>query len=380
VNSGYEVIFTPRDAVNYDYSGVTLRRKVQLTVNKAQQTVTVPAIPAKTTADVPFNVNASVDTGLPLRYESSDEHVAVVSPDGTITVKGSGTATITAYQPGNDNYIEARAVQLLTVAQIPQLQTPPPVVFPKTNPVTYRPDRKLGDIALQNGSGDGSFAWAAPTVVPTAVNSGYEVVFTPRDAVNFDYSGVALRRKISLTVNKAPQTLTFPAIPDKTTADTPFNVNASVNTGLPLRYESSDESVAEVSPDGTVTVKGAGTATITAIQLGNDNYLEARAVQLLTVAGVTGVEDIPATAAGGYAYPNPVLHGETLYVVACADIPPGDAVVEIYDFAGRQVRRIPVNLAGSRTVSVQAPGKPGVYVLAVKSGGRTVVSMKVTVN
>jgi hypothetical protein len=62
--------------------------------------------------------------------------------------------------------------------------------FPAAEPVIY--GEPLANSVLIGGSaGYGSFAWEDAGIFPTVVNAGYLVAFTPRDAVNFDYSGVS---------------------------------------------------------------------------------------------------------------------------------------------------------------------------------------------
>jgi hypothetical protein len=71
---------------------------------------------------------------------------------------------------------------------------------------------------------------------------------------------------------------------DKIFGDTPFTLNATASSGLPVSYTSSNTSVAMVSGN-TVTIVGAGTTTITASQTGNANYSAAAHVpQVLTVS------------------------------------------------------------------------------------------------
>jgi len=66
------------------------------------------------------------------------------------------------------------------------------------------------------------------------------------------------------------QTITFPAITDKTYGTT-FTVTATASSGLPVRYESSNTNIITISGN-TVTVVGVGTAYITAYQDGNATY------------------------------------------------------------------------------------------------------------
>ncbi|RYZ52020.1 MAG: hypothetical protein EOP49_10485, partial [Sphingobacteriales bacterium] len=81
-----------------------------------------------------------------------------------------------------------------------------------------------------------------------------------------------------LTVNKASQTITFNALPDKSTADADFALTASSTSGLPVSYSSSDPGVATITPPNTLHIVGAGNTMITASQAGDDNYLPATPV------------------------------------------------------------------------------------------------------
>ncbi len=87
----------------------------------------------------------------------------------------------------------------------------------------------------------------------------------------------------TLTVNKAPQAITFATLPQKSINDAPFQLTASASSSLTVSYTSSNTGVATVS-GSTVTIRGVGTTTITASQAGNSNFLAAADVaQTLTV-------------------------------------------------------------------------------------------------
>jgi hypothetical protein len=80
-----------------------------------------------------------------------------------------------------------------------------------------------------------------------------------------------------------PQTITFAPLADATYGDAAFELTATSDSGLPVSYASSDESVATVS-GSTVTIVGVGTTDITASQLGDEDYQPAvPVVQTLTV-------------------------------------------------------------------------------------------------
>jgi hypothetical protein len=73
----------------------------------------------------------------------------------------------------------------------------------------------------------------------------------------------------SLSIGKANQTITFNALPDKTTSDPPFTVSGTASSTLTVTFAASGN----CTVSGTmVTITGAGSCTITASQAGNSNY------------------------------------------------------------------------------------------------------------
>lgn len=78
-------------------------------------------------------------------------------------------------------------------------------------------------------------------------------------------------------LQKAPQGITFSAIPQKQVGDADFDPAATASSGLPVTYSSSNENVAVLS-DGKIHLIGAGTTIITASQSGNETYAAAPSV------------------------------------------------------------------------------------------------------
>ncbi len=108
---------------------------------------------------------------------------------------------------------------------------------------------------------------------------------TASQAGNDSYNAAPNVERV-LTVNKANQTITFAegAWQTKTYGDAAFDLEASASSGLDVSFESLNTAVATISGD-TVTIVGAGTATIRATQSGNANYNAAEAVdRVLTVS------------------------------------------------------------------------------------------------
>ncbi|MEI6945645.1 cellulose binding domain-containing protein [Paraflavisolibacter sp. H34] len=87
-----------------------------------------------------------------------------------------------------------------------------------------------------------------------------------------------------ITYKKVPkaQAVTFKVLAPKRVGDAAITLEATASSGLPVRYSSSDTGVATVV-DGTLHLVGQGTATITALQSGNEDYAPAQATQTLAV-------------------------------------------------------------------------------------------------
>ncbi|MGA1699446.1 MAG: hypothetical protein ACO4AZ_11280, partial [Ilumatobacteraceae bacterium] len=74
-----------------------------------------------------------------------------------------------------------------------------------------------------------------------------------------------------------PQTITFDALPTKSTNDAPFTVSATASSGLSVSFSSVDVTKCTVSGT-TVTIVAAGTCTIQASQSGDATYAAAPTV------------------------------------------------------------------------------------------------------
>jgi len=265
-------------AANYSFSFVN----GLLTVTKADQAITFGALPAKTYGEAAFALTATAGSGLPVTYSSSNPAVATVSGT-TLTIVGAGTATITASQEGDAAYNPATAVvQALTVtkASLTVQAVDAARVYGVANPAfstTYS--------GFVNGESETVLSGSAGlSTVATAISpvGSYPVIAAAGTlaAANYSFSFV----NGSLTVTKADQAITFGALPAKTYGDAEFALAAAAGSGLPVTYSSSNPAVATVSGT-TLTIVGAGTATITASQVGDGNYNAAPdAAQSLTVS------------------------------------------------------------------------------------------------
>lgn len=123
------------------------------------------------------------------------------------------------------------------------------------------------NLTVTYSSSNTSVATISDNVV-TIVGVGSTTI-TASQAGNSNYNTATAAQV--LVVNKATQTITFNALPNKVPTDVPFALFATASSGLVVSYTSSDPTVATISGN-TVTIVGVGTTTITASQVGNTNY------------------------------------------------------------------------------------------------------------
>jgi hypothetical protein len=109
---------TASQAGNTNYAAATSVTQT-LTVNKVAQTISgVNSTATKTYGDAAYSLGATVGSGLTINYTTSNASVATIAANGTVTIVGAGSATLTASQTGNGNYnAAADATQSLTVSK-----------------------------------------------------------------------------------------------------------------------------------------------------------------------------------------------------------------------------------------------------------------------
>jgi hypothetical protein len=111
-------------------------------------------------------------------------------------------------------------------------------------------------------------------------------------STNASGNGVRGIDNFLVQIPQQAQSITFAALPAKTLGDAAFPPGATASSGLTVSYASSNTDVATIS-GSTVNLVGAGTATITASQAGNLDFLPATAVSrsLTVLAALTSIEN-----------------------------------------------------------------------------------------
>lgn len=245
---------------------------VNLTVIKADQTITFTAIAEATVGDPDFSPGATASSGLPVTYTSSNTAVATITGN-QIHVLAAGTSVITASQSGDDNYNPAPAVQQ-TLTVVKSNQT---ITFAALAAVTYGdPDFDAGATAssgLQVTYTSGNPGVATIVDGRIHITGAGTALITASQPGNDDYYAAPDVQQ-TLTVNKAAQTITFGTIPAYTFGDPDFELSASSSSGLSVSFAGNNDETATITGT-TVHITGGGSVVITASQAGNENYLAA---------------------------------------------------------------------------------------------------------
>jgi|GEM_PF-5870649 len=242
---------------------------------RVPQIITFDALAPKTFGDEKFDLSATSSSGLTVAYNSSNINVATVTGK-ILTIVGAGTATITALQTGDIDFLPAPIIsQPLIINKASQT-----ITFDALTSKTFGES----SFDLNASSSSGLLVTFSSSINTVATVNGKTVTIlgagtatiTALQTGNNNYLA-ATSVEQSLSVSKASQIITFNAITSKTLGDAPFNLGASTTSGLAVTYSSSSE---EISISGNqISLVKAGRATVKANQEGNSNYKDATTVE-----------------------------------------------------------------------------------------------------
>jgi phosphodiesterase/alkaline phosphatase D-like protein len=220
-------------------------------------------IPAKTYGNPDFNPGA---VGVGVTYTSSKTAVATIV-NGLAHITGAGTSVITA------SIGDASLQQTLLV-------NPAPLTITANNQTSVYgaaiPDLTVSYAGFVYEEDAGSLT--TPPSVSTTATSGSGAGTYPisvSGAVDGNYTITYVAG--TLTIGKAPQTITFADIPNQIQYTTYDLSGVTASSGLPVTFTLSDSTVAGISGT-TLTSLAPGNETVTATQPGNANYQPAAAV------------------------------------------------------------------------------------------------------
>lgn len=249
-----------------------------LTVTKAAQSITFVNPGTKTFGDPDFILNGTSTSGLPLTYASSNPNIVTILGD-VATITGAGNVVITAVQLGDVNYESAADVsQNLTVQRADQTITFDPIAdvdIAVTTMVSLSAFTSSGlEVDFQVLSGNGAVSGSDLTItglgtITVGASQSGNVNYQPAVDVTQSFVVTDSRRQ--------DQTISFLELGPRTFGDEPFDIEATSSSGLEVTFVSADQDVATIMGN-TVTIVGAGTTTITAMQSGDDAFNPAASV------------------------------------------------------------------------------------------------------
>ena len=238
------------------------------------------------TAEFTYDGSAHVPTATAIGLVGND--ACTVTVDGAQTNAGSYTATASALS--NTNYkLPAANTKDFTIAKATSSVTAPPTA----NTLTYTGSGQALVNAGKAAGGTMQYSidnqtFAEP--IPLGINAGNYTVYykVVGDANHTDAAG----GQVSVTIAKADATVTFVSATVNAKIGENFTAPTATTTpsGLALTYASSTTSVATVDAStGAVTLKSAGSTTITASFAGNANYNAAEGSYTLNVSKADAV-------------------------------------------------------------------------------------------
>ena len=239
-----------------------------LTVSQTSQTLTFGALANKTYGDAAFSVSATTSSGLTPSY-SIVSGPATLS-GSTVTITGAGTVVVRASQAGDGSFLAATPVdQSFTVAK----RTP--AIDLGGLSATY--DGTPKNVTVRTSPSDLTYTltYAGGATAPSNAGS-YAVVATVNSA------NVAGSASGTLVIAPATQSVSFGALPPGITVGSPFTLNATASSGLPvtLTIVSGKASIAGAS----LTLQDANPVVVLATQAGNENTTAATANLTVTAS------------------------------------------------------------------------------------------------
>jgi hypothetical protein len=273
----YPIIIGPGtlSAANYTFIFVN----GLLTITKEPQTITwtfTPSLPNPVVyGDGPYAVTATSTCSLPVSLSVTSGHGVLNGT--TLTITGTGTITITGTQTGNTNCLPVTSSTNINVGPASQtvtLSAPATTyTYPVKDPIPLTAKASSGlPVTLRVVSGPAILIGnmlkviGAGTVIVTATQPG-----------NADYKSATLKKPLTIDIKKGDQIITFRDLPSKAVYGETIILDATTNSGLPVRFS-------VLSGPGKITgnelrFTGVGTVEVAANQAGNADYDAAEEVK-----------------------------------------------------------------------------------------------------
>ncbi len=257
-----------------------------LTVQGAAPTLSSFNAITATYGTLPFAVfPPNTNSAGALSYSSSNTAVATVSGN-MLTIVGAGVSTITANQAANGNFAAGAITTTLTVSgTAPTIGGFTAMMVTYGSPFTLTAPQSNSAGSFSYTSSDPSVATISGNTVTTTGVGPTMITATQAASGGFNAGSVTA----TLMVNPLQPSYGSFTLPNKSFGDGNFTISPPASTSAAaFTYLSSDPSVATIS-GSTITITGAGSATITAFQGAGGVYAPGSTTGTLTVGVATPV-------------------------------------------------------------------------------------------
>jgi hypothetical protein len=253
-------------AGNADYEAAPAVSET-FSIDAASQTITFPSIPDQSYGGEPVALEASASSGLPVSYTAAGP----CSISGaTVVTEGVGSCEVTASQEGDSDYDAASSVTR-TFSIGGGSQT---ITF--ANPGTraygsadFNPDATASSRLQVTYTASGVCSITEAGLVHL-IEAGSCTVTAHQEGSALWEPATPVER--TFTVQAESQTITFASPGTQTYGEEPFTPVATASSGLPVMFEASEDCTIE---DGSLVLTGAGSCTVTALQSGDSQYIQA---------------------------------------------------------------------------------------------------------
>jgi hypothetical protein len=261
------------------------------------QEINFDVLSEKIEGDSDFDLNASASSGLTVSYQSSNTNIARIVEDNKVKIMGVGSCQIVASQNGNGIYDSAPEVRQTLIIKSNPSKLNQTVNFDLSK-TTYVWGSSV-EILNATATSELPITYeSSNTDVAVIVEGKIEVKRAGKTTISAFQSGndtynAAPIVGYELTVPVREQEITFQDIPTLTSGSDEIGLVAtSNNPDAQLRFVAPNNQVVIVWSNKVRHALGAGTATVTVSDTGNEYFTSAQATKTITVKAKT--HKIPA--------------------------------------------------------------------------------------
>ena len=254
-------------------------------------------------ADGTFSTALTNPNTLDVTYSSTDETVATVATDGTVTLKAAGETTIKATFAGDDTYAAGAAQYTLTVSNKSAAGISYASDFIHIEEPTYNTEISApitltnpNSVAVTYASSDATVATVNATTGAVTPKKVGTTTITASFAGDATYEAAEVSYTLKLGLQDAGLAFDDASHEITYTAGATYTMGFTKATDAAATFSSSNTNVATVNATtGEVTVVSVGTTTITATAAKTSDYKAGEAEYTLTVTENASAPTISAS-------------------------------------------------------------------------------------